>query len=357
MLLKIIFETLVKQLPLIMDEQVRNSILVKLGITKEKFNELSLGWEELEKIYNSHVKQTPELEKACVSIANSLMSNKNVHSVRYRVKDSIGLISKIIRKRIANPDRIINHDNYIDEVTDLMGVRAIHLMKSHWTEVDTNITDQWDLKETKTAYIRKGDSEEIQSEFSKRGFEVKEHPFGYRSLHYIIKTKPGKKELFVEIQVRTIFEEGWSEIDHNVRYPNETENEIFGEFLSIFNRIAGSADEMGSFIMNLKIDQYKNRIDSLRKLKLKDLKIKELEDKISSLKIDENVKIDIVQSLRGIDIMNSLTFKERPANYAGRLKNEFAEIAKSFNMASSKNYLPINIDEEKFPTGEDDRNF
>lgn len=54
------------------------------------------------------------------------MSEKNVHSVRFRVKDAKGLIAKIIRKRIDDPKRIIDLKNFRTEVTDLIGVRAIH---------------------------------------------------------------------------------------------------------------------------------------------------------------------------------------------------------------------------------------
>ena len=77
--------------------------------------------------------------------------------------------------------------------------------------------------------------------------------YGYRSVHYLIGANISKfKETFVEIQARTVFEEAWSEIDHIIRYPYDTDNPILTEYLAIFNRIAGSADEMGMFIKKLK---------------------------------------------------------------------------------------------------------
>jgi hypothetical protein len=51
--------------------------------------------------------------------------------------------------------------------------------------------------------------------------------------------------------VRTIFEEGWSEIDHNIRYPNFSDNPLTNNLLMILNRLAGSADEMSSFVQEL----------------------------------------------------------------------------------------------------------
>lgn len=320
-----------------MEEDERNSILRKLKINQEAFDFLGLSWDELEKIYKSHEKHIPELEKVGIFIANQLMSQRNVHSVRFRVKDSRGLIIKIIRKRIAYPKRVIDLKNYRDEVTDLIGVRAIHLMKNHWTGIDKIIVGIWNLKEAKKAYIRGGDSKEIIDNFAKSGFEVKEHPFGYRSLHYIIITKPGKEEVYAEIQVRTIFEEGWSEIDHRVRYPHETENELFGEFLSIFNRIAGSADEMGSFIMNLKMDQAEKRIEFNDEIREKDRQIKELEAKIDKLDIDKSEKQDLFKMIKGIDLTN---YKPLAESAFGLAKlTDFTDFTKNVNQVYAKGPL------------------
>jgi hypothetical protein len=56
-----------------------------------------------------------------------------------------------------------------------------------------------------------------------------------------------------ELQVRTVFEEGWSEIDHQVRYPVVTNAPLLEQFVTIFNRLAGTADEMGSFLKALSV--------------------------------------------------------------------------------------------------------
>jgi len=78
------------------------------------------------------------------------------------------------------------------------------------------------------------------------------HKAGYRSIHYIIPVNQidGNK-IACEIQTRTLFEEGWSEIDHRVRYPNFLDDENLKKYLDIFNRLAGSADEMGSYVNSL----------------------------------------------------------------------------------------------------------
>lgn len=69
----------------------------------------------------------------------------------------------------------------------------------------------------------------------------------YRSVHYILKYKG----VYLEIQVRTLFEEGWGEVDHAIRYPNYQADPVFKEYTELLNRLSGLADEMGSFFNKL----------------------------------------------------------------------------------------------------------
>lgn len=63
------------------------------------------------------------------------MKVPDVHSVRYRIKKLERVIEKIIRKRIEDPDRIIDLSNYTKVITDLIGIRALHLFKDNWQSI------------------------------------------------------------------------------------------------------------------------------------------------------------------------------------------------------------------------------
>ena len=76
----------------------------------------------------------------------------------------------------------------------------------------------------------------------------------YRSLHYIIKYKG----YYVEIQGRTLFEEGWSEIDHDIVYPYYKDDEMLNNFSGLLNRLSGMADEMSSYFRKMKQEKEKN---------------------------------------------------------------------------------------------------
>ncbi|MCX7110918.1 MAG: hypothetical protein NTX45_12485 [Proteobacteria bacterium] len=185
--------------------------------------------------------------------AGLLQSCPAVHSVRWRIKDVQHVLEKIVRKRAKSEEKYadINISNYTNKISDLIGLRALHLFKFEWKEIHDYLSNGWDKKETPKAFIRIGDPEDITALYEANSCVVDEHEHNYRSVHYIISSRIRKDDILAEIQVRTIFEEGWSEIDHKVRYPNFSPDGLILTFLATFNRIAGTADEMGSFVYTL----------------------------------------------------------------------------------------------------------
>lgn len=132
-----------------------------------------------------------------------------------------------------------------------LSVFCQHLFKGDWKPIHKLIEREWAAHEPPVAYIRDGDAEEIKKAYADAGCKVEPHPWGYRSVHHVIRSAPARQQHIIEIQVRTIFEEGWSEIDHRIRYPRHSDNAILNEFIRIFNRFAGTADEMGTFVAGL----------------------------------------------------------------------------------------------------------
>jgi len=217
----------------------------------EIIKEAGTNWEEISAIEKDFKNKAVSYEQDVQAVSNILLKASGVHSVRYRIKDSTHLMEKVVRKRYADKTRLITPDNYEQEITDLAGVRVLHLFKSDWQRVHRFITSTWEMHEKPTAYFREGDSEAILEMYRNQDCEVKQHLAGYRSVHYIIKTSLTRAKRLIEVQVRTLFEEGWSEVDHKLRYPSFSDNPLTNNLLLILNRLAGSADEMSSFVQEL----------------------------------------------------------------------------------------------------------
>jgi ppGpp synthetase/RelA/SpoT-type nucleotidyltranferase len=229
----------------------RTRLLKNANITTEEFARTQLNWSDLEAIYCQHLERYDDLMTTGAYVRERLQQVPAIHSLKLRIKNPEHLVSKIIRKRLKEPERIIDSTNYRREVTDLIGLRALHLFKDEWRPIHEFVTAIWDTHEPPIAYVRRGDPDALQQSFTAAGLGVEPHEQGYRSVHYLLKSKPSKEDHVVELQVRTIFEEGWSEIDHRIRYPRHSDDQFLAEFLQIFNRLAGSADEMGTFIQAL----------------------------------------------------------------------------------------------------------
>jgi putative GTP pyrophosphokinase len=281
----------------------KGDFFTKYGVADDLLTKAHLAWSDLEAIYGDYIGKSNELIPTGNLITEHLRQIKEVHSLKMRIKDPEHLIEKIIRKKEKEPEREINISNYQTEITDLVGIRALHLFKDDWVCIHEAITSIWELHESPVANIRKGDPENV---FRDKGCEIVEHQAGYRSVHYVLVSRPTKKQpVMAEIQVRTIFEEGWSEIDHQLRYPYETNDVMVTEYLAVFNRLAGMADEMGAFIKLLRTEmvrresEFKKQIEEREQEKEKN--IRELEDVKKKLEAetDEKKKLqDVIDRLR-----------------------------------------------------------
>lgn len=258
-----------------------DEFLLKYPYVEEIIKEKNIDVEVLKDIYNDFVDYKVSYENQANFIANILRSQSMVHTVKSRIKEPDRLIEKIIRK---TEDRRLKYgddfqftvDNYKNEINDLIGIRVIHIFKDQWQAIHEFIMKTWNVIEV-TANVRDGDNTKI---FEELDIEVRSRVSGYRSVHYLVEFYPTNEKVIAEIQVRTIFEEGYGEIDHRLRYSHVEIPEILKSNLLLFNRIVGSADEMASLINELSkewsskenellkiIEEQKEEIERLKRLK------------------------------------------------------------------------------------------
>ena len=227
-----------------------DTLLANCAIAEGQLEDAGVQATTLLEIHDDYLKCRNDLADHGAFLVQQLQHLDEAHSLKYRVKDPIHLIRKIVRKSKEHPDARIDVTNYSSEITDLVGVRVLHLYKDDWRPIHDFIRKSWSLKEGEEpiAYIRHGD--EIDSALS-GCCTVKTHPRGYRSLHYVIEYAPTKATVTAEIQVRTLFEEAWSEIDHQLNYPELTTPPLIAQLVSIFNGLSGYADQLGPYIRAL----------------------------------------------------------------------------------------------------------
>ena len=241
-------------------------------------SEIGLDWAALVDLHDYYRdSMLGPLEIIAESLFKKLRTIKGVYIIKYRVKDPEHLIDKVIRKK-QKDGRLITRDNFQVELDDFIGIRILHLFKDGWEEIFQSIRKTFEPKEQPVAYYREGDDEAFLNRCKELGLRLQPRDAGYRSIHYIALVPFFNTIFKCEIQVRTVIEEAWGEVDHIVRYPNNTDDEILNSYLRVFNRLVGCADEMGTFLAKLKAnrDQMQEEkqllLNEIEQLKGKDAK-------------------------------------------------------------------------------------
>lgn len=169
--------------------------------------------------------------------------NQIIHSYKSRIKDRDHLRDKLIRK--ISEGRDINTENLFQEVTDLSGGIILHLFQEGFADIDRIIRGRvaagdWVLGEQPKAYS--WDPEALVF-FSNFDLETIEKPSSYTSVHYLIRPR-ADSPICCELQVRTLFEEIWGEVDHQLNYPVPTESIALKEQLKVLSKIVGAGSRL-----------------------------------------------------------------------------------------------------------------
>lgn len=173
--------------------------------------------------------------------------NPIIHTIRHRLKDVDHLKEKIERKwDEQNP---LTRENFFERVTDLAGVRILHLYQDQFSKIHDLIRKQiddgeWFFHEKPVAYSWDPESTNYFKEF---GLEPKIKDSYYTSIHYVVKPKENSN-ICCEIQVRTLFEEIWGEIDHTINYPCPTEKSTCKEQLRVLSKLVSTGTRLADSI-------------------------------------------------------------------------------------------------------------
>lgn len=182
-----------------------------------------------------------------------------VHSIKSRIKDPSHLRDKLERKLAKG--REINEQNLFKEITDFAGVRVLHLYNIQFEIIHKLIMDQVNrgnfvLNEPPVANTW---DPETSEHFHKLGVKTELRDTYYTSVHYVLRPNNNPDTICCEVQVRTLFEEIWGEIDHVINYPHPTESVACKEELRVLAKLASTGTRLVDGIMK-SFEEYNNAI-------------------------------------------------------------------------------------------------
>lgn len=214
-----------------------------------------MNMEDVDKIVKTYEDEKHTFERFMNAVVDTfklepalnIYGNSIIYTIKSRLKDPEHLRDKIARK--WDNENPLTSDNIFERVTDLAGVRVLHLYQDQFSILHEHIQKQvdngdWFLKESPVAYSWDPESTNY---FQELGLEPKIKESYYTSIHYVVMPK-ADSNICCEIQVRTLFEEIWGEIDHTINYPHPTENRSCKEQLRVLSKLVSTGTRLADSI-------------------------------------------------------------------------------------------------------------
>lgn len=191
--------------------------------------------------YDKKINKYHSFSVALKSLISELLHEFSLVSIDVRVKERESL-----RKKVESKDKY----HSIAEITDIVGVRIITYLPNKVDEIADVLKSEFVIDELQSVDKRKKSEAE----------------FGYMSLHLIMSLNEIRSNLTeykqfkgmkFEIQIRTILQHAWAEIEHDLGYKSEVE--VPSKVKRRFFRLASILELADEEFQNIvgEIDEYK----------------------------------------------------------------------------------------------------
>lgn len=164
---------------------------------------------------NDNIELLHNAESSFSTLIKSLLATSpelSAATVASRVKGREECINKFSRKYQSRLEEEKNEYEIKDYITDLIGIRIVCLYEKNIQEIGKILIDNLCL---------------IDSTDKSKLLEQTENTFGYKGLHLDLKLDVTReimpeyftyKDIYFEVQIRTIIQDAWSVLDHKIKY-------------------------------------------------------------------------------------------------------------------------------------------
>ncbi|MGU8470237.1 GTP pyrophosphokinase [Clostridium perfringens] len=219
-----------------------------------------------------------------------------INSINGRVKEKKSFCNKALKDKYTDP---------INQIKDLGGLRIITYINSDVDKISRIIEKEFDVDKENS--LDKGELLGIDK-------------VGYKSVHYIVKLNDKRtqlteykkfKDLYFEIQIRTLLQHAWSEIEHdrNYKFSGKLPKEIQREFAIL----SGTLELVDMHFENIssKIDSYSMMVkenileNNLKEIELNSTSIKTYLDELLINEVKNDIVTPVLVDDELIDELNN----------------------------------------------------
>lgn len=194
-----------------MDERDERNQLMPLGEAKalaatefaRQLLETAVEYKELRMMYACAIKEVQTKFEVLETEFKVRYQRNPISSIQTRLKSSSSIIEKMIRKGIP-----FSIENLEEQIHDLAGIRVICSYVDDIYALAQALTGQDDI-----------------TLIEEKDYIKYPKPNGYRSLHLIVSVpvffSQQKRQIKVEVQIRTIAMDFWASLEHQMKYKRE----------------------------------------------------------------------------------------------------------------------------------------
>lgn len=254
---------------------------------EKKLQEIDTWYDKNFRVYESCAREVS-------NIIEKILKKKNIpfHSITYRVKEKDSYLEKCRKDKYKNP---------VEEIMDLSGIRII-------TYTNKDVQTICEIVKKEFCIDEKNSEDKSQ--------RMGEDQVGYLSVHYIATMKEDRiklseysdyKDIRNEIQIRTLLQHAWAEIEHDRNY--KFSGVLPPEIKRRFYLVAGVLE-----MMDREFDSLSEDIDKYSKETQDKLKKGDFDVSIDSTSLEKYVLLKfkskcIKTSLKG-EIVDDVVIKE-----------------------------------------------
>lgn len=288
------------------------------------------------------------------NLVERLILDNNISSISSRIKSQSSLKNKIDNKQKKINKNLYKY-NSLNDITDVCGLRICTIYSDDVDKISNIIENEFS--------IDRGNSIDKRS-------TLEPDKFGYLSVHYIVSLSKDRAKLTeyerfkgfkFEIQIRSILQNTWAEIEHDLGY--KSEKGIPQSIKRDFSRLAGLLEIADKEFINIRnsLNEYTNKVTE----KIQNSNDVESID-INRISLNEFIKsnyfkkaiIDIESGLNDVEInlenwLSSSSLSTDLDNLVACFKllniSNIGEIKQLFSQSNKLLLLSIN-DKYEFPT-------
>ncbi len=275
-----------------------------------------------------------------------------IHTVQIRIKRPESVVDKITRKSKDYSDGLCPVS--FRKMNDTLAARLVTYFLRNLTLIDGELRKQ---EEQGLLEISKDDppiaymDQDLANRFGLMHLRLGRKESGYVSVHYILRLKNNlipSESLWFELQVRTMTEHTWGEIEHVLGYkPEKSTSFTIQRQFQILSKLLGAVDELFNLISEeLARLQVETEIEETHLLNAENLPrvLHELGVSCAQREIDGLLKLLVSRGVSYVSALRSLRSTRHIdliistyTNIEGRPPNNFEFVANLANLAGCEN--------------------